>query len=356
MRARLAAWLLALLGVSPLHAADHAVVLLYHHVDAQGPDSTSVTPALFARHLDYLAQGGYTVLPLGRIVRALASGVELPDKTVAITFDDAYHSILDQAAPMLKKHGWPFTIFVSTQAIDAGYRGYLSWDELSGLVNDGAEIGNHSDSHDHLVRHRDGESDHQWQSRVRADIQRAQHALERHLGVTPVLFAYPYGEYTDQLQAVVAGLGYAGVAQQSGAVDRDVDELAIPRFPMAGRYADMQRFAISVDTRPLPVRDVAYKPRIQTEGQTRRQHFAFDLLAGAYRPGDLACYGNDGEKLSFTRQNANGVQRISMPLPAWAAGRRKINCTAPSSKEQGVFYWYSQQWLVKRADGSWYEE
>jgi biofilm PGA synthesis lipoprotein PgaB len=356
MRLRVAVWLLALLGVSPLHAADHAVVLLYHHVSESTPASTSVTPAVFRQHLDYLDKGGYTVLPLGKILETLASGAALPDKTVAITFDDAYQSVLDQAAPLLKKRGWPFTVFVSTQAIDDGYRNYLSWEELRKLVDAGAEIGNHSYSHGHLVRHLAGESAQQWRARIEADIQLAQRQLHEHLGITPTLFSYPYGEYTAELQDLVGALGYFGIAQQSGAVGTGFDKLAVPRFPMATHYADMKRFAISVNTRPLPVSDVALEPRIQQEGQTSRQHFAFDLMPGEYRPAELDCYSNDGKQLSFSKRDAGGVTRISLQLPDWAAGRRKINCTAPSSKEQSVFYWYSQQWLVKRADGTWYEE
>lgn len=356
MRARLAAWLLAALGASPLHAADHAVVLLYHHVSDTTPASTSVSPALFAKHLDHLARGGYTVWPLGRILEALASGGPIPDKTVAITFDDAYHSVLDGAAPLLERHGWPFTVFVSTQAVDAGYRGYLGWDELSKLAEEGAEIGNHGYGHAHLVRHLAGESASQWRARVEADIQRAQGELHRRLGITPTLFAYPYGEYSAELQDLVGALGYFGIAQQSGAVGRDLDKLAVPRFPMAGRYADMDRFAIRVAARPLPVSNVTVTPRILQEGETVRHRFAFDLLPGDYRAGELACYGNDGTRLTFSRQPNGEDTRIAVPLPAWTAGRRKINCTAPSSKARGVFYWYSQQWLVKRADGTWYEE
>jgi peptidoglycan/xylan/chitin deacetylase (PgdA/CDA1 family) len=353
---RAALWLVTLLGVTPLHAADHAAILLYHHVSDNTPASTSVTPDVFRLHLAYLDAGGYTVLPLGKILETLASGAELPDKTIAITFDDAYRSVLDQAAPLLRKRGWPFTVFVSTQAIDGGYRNYLSWEDLRKLVDAGAEIGNHSYSHGHLVRRLQGESAQQWRTRVEADIQLAQRQLREHLGVTPILFSYPYGEYTTELQDLVGALGYFGIAQQSGAVGRGFDKLAVPRFPMATHYAEMQRFAVSVKARPLPVGNVDFEPRVRQKGRTDRQRYAFDLLPGDYRAAALACYGNDGKPLSFSRQTSRGVTRISMPLPAWSAGRRKINCTAPSSKEQGVFYWYAQQWLVTRADGTWYEE
>jgi biofilm PGA synthesis lipoprotein PgaB len=356
MRSRIALWLLALFGVAPLHAADHAVILLYHNVSDHAPATTSVTPAVFRRHLAYLEAGGYAVLPLSKILGMLADGAALPDKTVAITFDDAYRSVLDQAAPLLQKRGWPYTVFVSTQATDEGYRNYLGWEDLRKLVRAGAEIGNHSYSHGHLIRRLAGESEQQWRTRIEADIQLAQRQLHDRLGITPTLFSYPYGEYNAELQEVVGALGYDGIAQQSGAVGRGFDKLAVPRFPMATHYADMSRFAVSVNARPLPVGNVALEPRIQQEGQTAGQRFAFDLMPGDYRAAALACYSNDGKPLAVAKQDTGGITRVSLRLPAWAAGRRKINCTAPSSKDTGVFYWYSQQWLVERADGTWYEE
>jgi biofilm PGA synthesis lipoprotein PgaB len=359
MHRRLALLLLLCGLVFAVHvqAADHAAILLYHHVSDDTPPSTSVSPVVFRRHLDFLAAGGYTVLPLNRILTTLAEGGSLPDKTVAITFDDAYQSVLDTAAPLLKKHGWPFTVFVSTQSIDDGYHDYLSWDGLRKLIAAGAEIGNHSYSHAHLVRYLAGESPQQWHTRVAADIRRAQQELHEKLGVTPVMFSYPYGEYDADLQELVGSLGFFGIAQQSGAVGEGFDKLEVPRYPMATNYEDMQRFAVSVDSRPLPVSKVSAGPRIQMAGKSSRYSLAFDLAPGDFRLTQLACYNSStGASLSLIKQAAAGSTRISMQLPNWGAGRRKINCTAPASHAAGVFYWYSYLWLVKQADGSWYEE
>ncbi len=357
MGRRLVLVLLSILCAPPLQAADHAAVLLYHHVSDTAPASTSVAPAVFRKQLDYLAAGGYSVLPLSRILDTLAGGGSLPDKCVAITFDDAYQSVLDVAAPLLKKHGWPFTVFVSTQAVDEGYHDYLSWDGLRRLMEAGAEIGNHSYNHAHLVRRESGESQQQWHERIKQDIQRAQQDLQQHLGVTPVMFSYPYGEYDTALQQIVGGLGYYGIAQQSGAVGRGFDKLEVPRYPQATHYEGMQRFAINVDSRPLPVSEVAAEPRIQVAGETHGHDFAFDLAPGDYRLAQLACYDSSaGKRLALTKHTAANGLRVSMPLPEWGAGRHKINCTAPASHQRGVYYWYSQLWLVKQADGKWYEE
>lgn len=354
---RLALILTALLLTPRLQAADHAAILLYHHVSNSTPSGTSVSPAVFRQHLDSLSTGGYSVLSLSHILETLASGGSLPDKTVAITFDDAYRSVLDAAAPLLRKHGWPFTVFVSTQAIDEGYRDYLTWKGLRELIRDGAEIGNHSYSHLHLVRRLAGESQQQWHARIVVDIKRAQRELHEQLGVTSIMFSYPYGEYTAELQEIVGSLGYFGLVQQSGAVGPDFNPLAVPRYALATDYEDMRRFFISVNSRPLPVRKVEAEPRIQVAGESIHYRFAFNIVPGDFRLVDLNCYNSSsGTRLVLKKQNDSGVARISMRLPDWGPGRRKINCTAPSSHEPGVFFWYSQLWLIKNADGRWYQE
>ena len=112
-------------------------------------------------------------MPLTEIVESLQSGRPLDSRSVAITFDDAYESIYSQA------RNWPFTIFVSTDAVDRGSRAYLTWEQLRTLTLAGASIGNHSRTHGHLIRHRAGESTQQWRARVRADIEGAQMRLQR---------------------------------------------------------------------------------------------------------------------------------------------------------------------------------
>ena len=356
MRTLWATLLFVLLSVLSLHAADHAVVLVYHHVSSDTPSSTSVSPEIFRQHLDYLNSEGFSVLPLSLVLKTLAQRGTVPDKTVSITFDDSYRSILEQAAPMLKERNWPFTVFVNTQAIDRGYRNYLDWNELRQLLDAGAEVGNHSHDHGHLVRHLEGESESQWRTRVVKDITLAGRRLKVELGVDVDMFAYPFGEHTPELQEVVSTLGYYGIAQQSGAVGYRFDRLAVPRFPMATNYADMSRFAISVNSRPLPVTDVSSGPVVQIAGEGSQYKLSFTLLSGEYRPNDIACYSSSGERLESVKEERVAGNRISVQLPDWSAGRRKINCTAPSSGEKGVYYWYSHLWLIKQPGGRWFSE
>ena len=96
----------------------HGVILVYHHVSTNTPPSTSISPEDFRKHLDYLQKNDFSVIPLNQMLETLKAGRQLPDKAVAITFDDGYISIYDTAFPMLKTYGFPFTLFLSTSPID----------------------------------------------------------------------------------------------------------------------------------------------------------------------------------------------------------------------------------------------
>ncbi|MDZ7829868.1 MAG: polysaccharide deacetylase family protein [Halofilum sp. (in: g-proteobacteria)] len=127
---RLSLALLALLAPAVGWAASSGVVLEYHHVAEDTPPSTSVTPATFQRHMDYLADNGFEVWPLPRLIETVRKGGEVPDRTVAITFDDGYRSVYREVFPRLQKRGWPFTIFITTGYLDGGDRNFVTWDQL----------------------------------------------------------------------------------------------------------------------------------------------------------------------------------------------------------------------------------
>ena len=311
-------------------AADHGVILVYHHVSGSTPASTSVTPARFEQHLDYLERNGFRVLPLETLLDAALSGGELPDNAVAITFDDAYGSVLAEAAPRLNRRGWPFTVFVASEPVDSGVPGYLSWDQLRRLIDAGGAVGAHSHTHGYLARRESGESGARWKARMREEIDRNLERLEAELGVKPAGFAYPFGEYNEVLKRMLKDRGLYGLAQQSGAVGPVTDPRQIPRFPMATGFSDMDRFEMAVNTRPLPVVKAE-----QTGGTLALTLESRDLPA-------IGCFSAAGNKLDVQKA---GQAIYGVKLPSTEPGRNKINCTAPTGDRPGEFFWYSYLWM-----------
>ncbi|MCB1691464.1 MAG: polysaccharide deacetylase family protein [Pseudomonadales bacterium] len=326
------------------------MILQYHHVSTETPSITSIAPALFEEHMDYLANQGFEVWPLGRLVAAVRAGESLPPHVVAITFDDAYVSIYDTAFPILKRHGFPFTIFVATEYIDTNPDQYLSWNQLREMKAAGATIANHSHTHTHLLRRNAGESPDDWRRRIKADIEHAQTLIEQHLGDATKLIAYPYGEYDDDVIGIIDEMGFTGFGQQSGAVGPTSRFEVLPRFPMGGPYSAFEPLKTKVATRPMPIRTVTTSPLV---GDNLRPVLTLDLLRTDLRQDQLVCYGPGGGRIEvkqvspsrFTAQAGNDIP----------VGRSRYNCTMPD--ESGArFYWFSQLWIRKEPDGSWYPE
>ena len=128
-----------------------ALILQYHHVSESTPQSTSISPVLFKDHLELIKSMGFSVLPLPTILKKIKKGLIFEQRTLAITFDDGYLSIYENAYPLLKSYNFPFTIFVSPKAIDSKFGNSLSWEMLREMKANGATIANHSFAHDHLL-------------------------------------------------------------------------------------------------------------------------------------------------------------------------------------------------------------
>ena len=333
-------------------AADHAVVLVYHHVSDRTPPSTSVTPAVFETHLDYLARSDFTVLPLSEVIQALATGRPLPARAVALTFDDAYVSVYREALPRLERRGWPFTVFVATDSIDRGYGSYMSWDELRDLERRGGTVGNHSRDHGHLVRREPGESEPAWRRRVREGIVGAQARLEGELDNPLKVLAYPYGEFDAPLERLVEEVGYVAFGQQSGPVGRDSDRRSLPRFPVATGFADLDSLADKLRSRPLPVEVLAPADRILGPASPPPE-LRLRIPEGPYRRAEMSCFVSGQPPATVEWRGDVATVRAQKPL---GPGRSKYNCTAPSSAESGVFHWYSHLWIQPNDDGTWYSE
>jgi peptidoglycan/xylan/chitin deacetylase (PgdA/CDA1 family) len=114
--------------VSPSRSAGHAVVLMYHRIEAEGSAGGGVTvsPARFAEQLQAL-QEHFLAVQLSDLTGSLARGTPVR-RSVAITFDDGYIDNLTTAKPLLERNDVPATVFVVSGYVGSGKRFW--WDEL----------------------------------------------------------------------------------------------------------------------------------------------------------------------------------------------------------------------------------
>jgi peptidoglycan/xylan/chitin deacetylase (PgdA/CDA1 family) len=101
------------------HFSRRFQILGYHKVSPDAhPFFEPVHPDSFEQHMMFLSRC-YRVMSLQELVARSVRG-EVPERAVAITFDDGYRDNYDYAFPILKKYNLPATIFVATGAIGTG--------------------------------------------------------------------------------------------------------------------------------------------------------------------------------------------------------------------------------------------
>ena len=185
--------------------------------------------------------------------------------------------------------------------------------------------------------------------RVKAEILDAQTALTNHLGETPKLFAYPYGEYNAAVVQIIDELNYVAFGQQSGAINHLSNKTFLPRYPLSGTYSDMETFKTKLLTLPLPTTNEFIDPVLADN--VTRPPLHLKLKNTDLSLHDLVCYGPGGQ----THINFHSPQEITATTTEDVpVGRSRYNCT--KRHKSGRYYWFSQPWIRKNPDGSWYPE
>ncbi len=170
-------------------------ILCYHRF---GPKAgqLAVTPAAFEAQMDYLARNGYHVLTLARFADFIERGDPVPRKSVVLTIDDGYRSTFEIAYPILKKHGFPATVFLYSDFV--GAPDALSWPQMKELQGSGLiDIQPHSKTHANLTVRLPGETDAKYRDRVRAEVDVPIHLIQEHLAIHSVAYAFPYGDVNE---------------------------------------------------------------------------------------------------------------------------------------------------------------
>ncbi len=325
---------------SKVHAADSAVILLYHHVAEDTPPSTSISPAVFTTHLNYLKDNGFTVIALDRMIDSLRSGQALPEKSVVITFDDGYSSVYEVAFPLLQSFSYPFTAFVSTGFIDRHQLGYMDWDQIREMADAGVIIANHMVDHPYMLDQQKGENPSQWLVRLREDILLAEQRIESETGQSFRYLAYPYGEYKPAIKSLINALGFVGLAQNSGAIGVDSDFLALPRYPLANIYANLDSARTKFSTLPFTVSQIQPNSPLTSE---RSPAVTLKFEPGGYSYDQIGCFANSKPIPMTWIDKEQGIVELT-PQESFSGRRWHYICTAPEAGSRR-HYWYSVQWI-----------
>lgn len=316
----------------PAFAGDYATIIMYHRFGESKFPSTNIALDQFDAHLAYLAEGGFTVLPVPDIIETLEAGGELPDRTVGITIDDAYLSVYTEAWPRLKSYEFPFTLFIATDPIDRGYGNYMSWDQLRELQQNGVSMGSQTKSHPHMHRI----SAEQVVDELRLSNER----FIEELGLRPDLFAYPYGEYSLSVIEAVKQAGFsAAFGQNSGVMHSDDLWFELPRFAFNETYGTLDRLKLAVNGKPLRVVDITPADMVLSENPPL---YGFTLAESLMPARQLRCFASGYGQVEVTQLG----RRAEVRLPGALNGpRARINCTMPAG--EGRWRWFGRQFLTE---------
>lgn len=328
-----------------------AVILQYHHVSDKTPASTSISPTQFEAHMQYLADNNFNVVALSDLMNSIKKQQPITDKTVIITFDDAYLDILTNGKPILDKFNYPFTIFINPAIVERGSRSYLSWQQLKAMADDGVIIANHGMEHDSMARMTKGLTEQEWLQKQTHLLLTAEDIIKEKTGQSWRYFAYPYGEYTPAVQQWIKQNDFIAFSQQSGAVGLATDLTSVPRFPASKPYDKISSLRDKLKSLPftMTLNDDNAKTIFE---HNESKSVTFNVVVDDFHPSQVNCYisGLGRQKIEWHEDDSFTIN-YSAPLPI---GRVRCNCTAPSISEPGRYYWYSKPWFVLKEGKQWY--
>jgi peptidoglycan/xylan/chitin deacetylase (PgdA/CDA1 family) len=192
-----------------LQMSRNRAVLAYHAVGPTPSGSplanTFVPLEAFERQMDFLSRRR-RVVGLDEI---LSAEVDDGPPLIAITFDDAYRSVLSRAVPVLERHGFPATVFAPTAWLGDRNRWdpeydleveLMSEEELAKLPERGVEVGSHG--------HRHIDFSHATEDEARADLADSIEKISALTGASPHYLAYPYGRSSESSRQIARELGF----------------------------------------------------------------------------------------------------------------------------------------------------
>jgi peptidoglycan/xylan/chitin deacetylase (PgdA/CDA1 family) len=208
-------------------------VLMYHSISG-GPGPTCIKPETFRLQMAILEETGYRVISLMDVLEWMQGGRELPERCVALTFDDGFMDFATIAFPELHGRGWPATVFVPVAHVGGvdrwetasplGHRPLMDWPTISELAANGVDFGGHGVEHRDLKRVRG--------AALEAEVLNSKQAIEDRTGCEVTSFAAPYGRTDAEVIRVVRRHYRMAVGTTLDRAGRDSDQYDVPRIEM----------------------------------------------------------------------------------------------------------------------------
>lgn len=176
-------------------------ILTYHSIGYE-KNNLFVNPENFAKQMEYIKKKGYEVITLDELVKSIQTKKRFKGNKAVITFDDGYQDNFEYAYPVLKKFGFPATIFLVTDLISKN-PDFLSWDEVRAMSKNNISFGGHTKTHFYLGIVKDYKI-------AQEQIAGSKKAIEQEIRAPAEYFCYPVGGFNERVKEIVKEAGYKG--------------------------------------------------------------------------------------------------------------------------------------------------
>jgi peptidoglycan/xylan/chitin deacetylase (PgdA/CDA1 family) len=201
------------------------LIFCYHRlVDKIRYPGTEITPAAFEAQMKELKDHGITVIPMQDLLAWKRGEKSIPPRCAVVSFDDGWKSQYEVGWPIMKKYGYPFTMFIYTEGVRGGTLGggeAITWEQLADMRDNGVDIQAHSATHQDMreghpvtvitpdrKRTRARLTGPQYQQWVQNEVVGCKQLLEQRLGIKVNCFAVPFGNYNEHVKELARNAGY----------------------------------------------------------------------------------------------------------------------------------------------------
>jgi len=201
------------------------LIFCYHRlVDKVRYPGTEITPAAFEAQMKELKDRGITVIPMQDLLAWKRGEKNIPPRCAVVSFDDGWKSQYEVAWPIMKKYGYPFTMFIYTEGVRGGSLGggeAITWEQLADMRDNGVDVEAHSATHQDL---REGHTimianpggkktktkltGDQYEQWMQNEVVGSKQLLEQRLGIKVNCFAVPFGNYNEHVKDIARNSGY----------------------------------------------------------------------------------------------------------------------------------------------------
>jgi peptidoglycan/xylan/chitin deacetylase (PgdA/CDA1 family) len=204
----------------PIDQSAQVIILGYHRFEktVHRPD-TEMTPEMFENQMKELKEKNIPVIGMQDFLAWKRGEKNIPPRAAVVTFDDGWKSQYEVGWPIMKKYGYPFTLFIYTEGVKGMHYGggaAMSWEMLAELRDAGVDIQAHSATHQDLRKPYDKLqkkrlNPDEYQQFLNREVIESKQLLESKLGIKVNCFAVPFGYINDQVREFIKKAGYEAV-------------------------------------------------------------------------------------------------------------------------------------------------